>query len=199
MTNVYVVRIGSCGTVGRYVADDQQADDQQADDQQTYDRGTRVVCRTQRGLEVGEVLARDASRVLGEELDGDVDGDLVRPLDEQDEALLKDQARRRAEAIAMCQTLLDQACTPAVVVDAVYPLDEQHICFYVLGELEQSMSSVAREIGTQFNVNVLFRPAAEGATSGCGSGGCDSGGCGSDGGCSTGGCGTCPATDACGE
>ncbi len=185
MTNMHVVRIGSCGTVGRYVADDQQ----------TYERGTRVVCRTQRGLEVGEVLARDSSVVLDE----DVLDEEVRPLDQQDETRFADQTRRRAEAIEKCQTLLDQACTPAVVVDAVYPLDEQHICFYVLGELDQSMSSVAREIGTQFNVNVLFRPVAEDATGSCGSGGCGSGDCGSDGGCSTGGCGTCPAADACGE
>jgi cell fate regulator YaaT (PSP1 superfamily) len=178
MTNLHVVRIGSCGTVGHYVADDQQS----------FERGTRVVCRTQRGLEVGEVLACGVGTVEAEE----VDGDLVRPLDHQDESRLAQQARQRDQAIDLCQTLLDQAAAPTVIVDAVYPLDAQHICFYVLGELDQSLTGVARQLGTQLDVNVLFRPVAEEESSGCGSGGCGSGG-----GCSTGSCSTCPAAGSC--
>ena len=46
----FFVRVGVLGQVGRF----------RASDGQRYGRGTRVVCRTQRGLETGEILS-DAS------------------------------------------------------------------------------------------------------------------------------------------
>ena len=47
MLGQHFVRVGLLGSVGRFAAADRQR----------YARGTRVICRTHRGLEVGEVLS----------------------------------------------------------------------------------------------------------------------------------------------
>lgn len=173
-----LVRIDSCGSIGWYSADESQS----------FERGTRVVCTTQRGLEAGEVLACDRRGEVDEETDGQV----VRPVDTADAARLEELAQQRQQAIQLCQEMLDEAAVPSAVVDAVLPLDGQHICFYVLGPPAPAMSQVARRIGKRFQLNVQFRSVTDEELGVCGS---DS--CGSGGGCSAGSCSSCPAADAC--
>jgi hypothetical protein len=176
---LYLVRVGSFGMVGRFRAEEQLA----------YARGSRVLCRTPRGLEVGEVLTQV------EECDGraELDGALVREVDQQDELRLTSHAQRRDRAVETCQGLLDRSGTPAVVVDVDYPLDGQAMCFYVLGELGEALDTATCELARQFHVSVTFQPVAEEPAGGCGAGCCAAtSSCGSNGGCAT-----CPALDAC--
>jgi len=178
MNRLHIVRINSCGSVGRYVAEDDHE----------YGRGTAVVCRTQRGLETGEVLANIPRGAAGV----DVAGELVRRVGVEDERRSVELMVRRDRAIDYCQQTLLRNGSAAVVVDAIFPLDGQHISFYILGTLDASAAAVARQVGTHFGVNVQFRPATEEDQASCGSGGC-----GSKGGCGTNSCSTCPAASVC--
>ncbi len=178
MTSVYLVRIDACGSVGLY----------QTDSPDLFDRGARVVCDTQWGTEVGQVLASVGPAANAP---SPIKGALLRHLNQSDQNRLRQLSRLRTEAIDVCQQLLEASGTAAVVVDAVFPLDAQWIGFYVLGAAAPGMREVARELSDRFHVNVQFLPVSE--QSSCGSGGCGSG----SGGCSSGGCATCPAIDVC--
>ncbi len=196
-----------------------------ADDDRSYVRGSRVVCRTSRGLEVGEVLTRQSPAGSLDELDGT----LLRELSPHDESQLLDHLVQRDRAVEACQTLLDQTYAPVIVVDAVYPLDGQSICFYVLGDLGETLQHITHQLQHTLQVNVTFQSVVQEqpthqTTGGCEAGGCGSAGCSSDscdpvagessgeqpvetlvaeapkrsrGNCSSGGCATCPAKDVC--
>jgi len=72
MLGQHFVRIGVLGSVGRFAAEGRQR----------YARGTRVVCRTPRGLEIGRVLSTaDSSREA-------CDGTLLRRVTTQDDLLI---------------------------------------------------------------------------------------------------------------
>ena len=72
--NIHYVRIGVLGHVGRFSASDGVI----------HPRGRRVICRTRRGLELGEVL-NPATR---EEQHSALDGNLVRAVTVEDDLLI---------------------------------------------------------------------------------------------------------------
>ena len=81
----HMVRIEACGTIGCY----------QASDDQSFDRGMRVVCHTERGLEVGEVLAH----VAGEHDAMEPDGQLVRAYGGDDDQRFRRCAVQRKQVL----------------------------------------------------------------------------------------------------
>ena len=87
MLGQHFVRVGALGAVGRFVAEGAER----------YPRGARVVCRTARGLEVGEVLsAADRAASLA------MDGTLLRRITPQDDLLLARLEKNRDEAYRAC-------------------------------------------------------------------------------------------------
>ncbi len=107
-----------------------------------------------------------------------------------------DHAQQRDRAVEACQTLFDRSYSPAVVVDAVYPLNGHSICFYVLGDLGDSLPAITQELESQLQLSVAFESIIEPPAEGCGSGCCSTASS-TGGGCSSGGCASCPAVAAC--
>src|SRR5687768_17140615 len=97
----HLVRIGVMGHVGRF----------DSVDGILYARHARVICRTARGLEVGEVLA--SSEMNGHE----ADGMLVRRLTVEDDLLLTRIERNRDEAFQACNELLAERNLPTVLME----------------------------------------------------------------------------------
>src|SRR5436305_6561615 len=95
----HFVRIGVLGSVGRFTAATGQR----------YRRGARVVCRTMRGLEVGQVLAP----VEAERTD-ECDGTLLRRVSVQDELLIARLEKNRDEALRACSLRLSELGSTAV-------------------------------------------------------------------------------------
>ena len=86
MPVIHHVRVGVLGQVGRFLSPTDLHPP----------RGTRVVCRTRRGLEVGEVLGISGPNPR----DDPVDGNLLRPITPEDDLLLERLERHREEAYA---------------------------------------------------------------------------------------------------
>lgn len=159
-------------------------------DQVTYRRGLRVVVRTVRGLESGEVLT------AGGEWNAAAahDGEIVRGMTTEDELLAERLLRRRDEAFAACQNLLNARGLDAALVDVEHLLDGQGLYFYFLGDVSPEVDACTAELAEAYEAEVKFRQFTDTLLEGCGPG------CGTDeakgqGGCSS--CASCAVASAC--
>src|SRR4051794_5053772 len=85
MPRCHLIRVGAMGQVGRFAAVDAVR----------YPRHSRVIVRTPRGLEIGEVLAAPASRDNGQ---AEADGELLRGVTIEDELLVARLEKHRTAA-----------------------------------------------------------------------------------------------------
>lgn len=172
----HLVRIGAMGHVGRF----------DAVDNLRYDRSDRVICRTERGLEVGHVLAMAAGH-------GGSDGELLRKVTIEDELLISRLEKRQSAAFRACADLITQRQLPAVLMDVEHLFDGQSIFFYFLGEVSPEVEAMTVELAEAYETEVQFRKFTETLTEGCGPD------CGTDAatGCGTGGCPSCAMASAC--
>ncbi|MEO8493521.1 MAG: PSP1 C-terminal domain-containing protein [Planctomycetota bacterium] len=156
-----------------------------------YPRHARVICRTARGLEIGEVLSTS-------DLDAhEADGALVRRLTVEDDLLLTRIERNRDEAFRACNELLVERNLPAVLMDVEHLFDGQSLYFYFLGEISPEVESLTGELAAAYETQVQFEKFAETLTAGCGPG------CGTEAatgqGCANGSCASCAVASACGS
>jgi len=172
MLGQHFVRIGLLGSVGRFAAADRQR----------YARGARVVCRTPRGLEVGEVLSPADPAA-----DQPCDGALLRRVTVEDDLLIARLEKNRDQAFRACAARLTQLDSPAVLLDVEHLFDGQSLYFYFLGQTSPELDALTAELADVYEAKAQLQKFADTLTAGCGPH------CGTEegGGCSTGGCSTC--------
>ncbi|MEM7316176.1 MAG: PSP1 C-terminal domain-containing protein [Planctomycetota bacterium] len=175
----HLVRVGILGHIGRF----------HASDGLHYRRGTRVICRTNRGLELGEVL----SHVTPASTQCSGDGTLVRALTAEDELLLVRQEKNRVEAYQACEQLLKEHKVSAALLDVESLFDGGTLYFYFLGKIPDDVQPLVDELAVAYESQVKFREFAEAVEVGCGPD------CGTENasGCGEGGCESCAIAAAC--
>lgn len=179
MLGQHWVRFGVFGHVGRFTATEAQR----------YPRGARVVCRTRRGLEVGEVLSPTDAALADEP-----HGLLLRRVTVEDDLLLDRLEKNKDAAYRACQTKLEQRGLTAALVDVEHLFDGQSLFFYFLGDQSPVLEEITSELAETYEATVQFRKFTETLTAGCGPG------CGTaeaENGCGTGACTSCAVVKAC--
>jgi cell fate regulator YaaT (PSP1 superfamily) len=182
MSQFHLVRVGAMGQVGRFAAVDAVR----------YPRHTRVVVRTRRGLETGQVLAPPDPRDNGSPV---ADGDILRPMSVQDDLLEARLEKHRREAYDACAALLERERVEAVLIDVEHLFDGQGLFFYFLGDVTPALEAYTQRLAEAYEAKVQFRKFTETLLEGCGPG------CGTDevkgrGGCEA--CTSCAVAGACG-
>ena len=172
MLGQHFVRVGVLGSVGRFAAEGRQR----------YARGTRVVCRTARGLEIGQVLA--AADATHEET---CDGALLRRVTTQDDLLIARLEKNREAAFRACWDRLLELASPPVLLDVEHLFDGQSLYFYFLGDGGPELDALTAELAAAYEAKAQLQKFAETLVAGCGPN------CGTEegGGCGSGGCSTC--------
>ena len=183
----YLVRFGTLGYLSWFVSREPV----------DYSHRERVVVRTSRGLEAGEILNPQWEATAGAD-DGAPAGKLLRRMTEEDK--LQERASREGEARAFdaCQQLLAERKMPVELIDVEQLLDGENIIFHFLGDPPSEMADLTQELAKQYDARVEFRQFIERVEAGCGPG-CgtdDAAGCGTGG--EEGGCGSCGAGGGCG-
>lgn len=157
MSGFHLVRVGAMGRVGRFVAVDAVR----------YPRHSRVVVRTQRGLEIGQVLVPPDdghdSRLL-------IDGEILRRMTIQDELLQARLEKHRQQAYEACVALLAEKGLPAVLVDVEHLFDGQGLFFYFLGDVPPELERLTDQLAEAYESKVQFRQYAQTLVEGCGPG-----------------------------
>jgi len=150
----YVVRFGTMGHVGTF----------RASEAVRFPRGAKVILRSGRGLEVGEVLA-DADPP---DAPLPPDGDLLRRFTTADELVLARLDKHRSEAIEACSGRLAERGIPAMLVDVEHLFDGQSLYFYFLGETTPQLEALTKELAELYETKVQFRKFTEAVDAGCG-------------------------------
>jgi hypothetical protein len=151
----------------------------------------RVVLRTLRGLEIGQVLSPPDNRDDGRQF---ADGEILRGMTVQDELLHARLEKHRQEAYQACAALLAAQGLSAVLVDVEHLFDGQGLFFYFLGDVNPIVESFTERLAATYETKVQFRKFTETLIEGCGPG------CGTEeakgrGGCET--CSSCAVSGAC--
>lgn len=177
---IHLVQVGAMGQVGRF----------RSADGARHKRGRRVIVRTERGLECGEVLAETP------DAPAEVDGPLLRRMTVQDELLAERLRRNRDAAFDACNRLLAERGSSAVLLDVEHLFDGRGLYFYYLGEVDAVTEAISAELAEAYDAEARFGAFADAVEQGCGPG------CGTEeaeNGCGTsGGCATCAVASACG-
>lgn len=142
------------GHVGRFVAADATR----------YPRGTRVVVRTSRGLEAGEILATACDL----EESGDRDGQILRGMTDSDELLASRLEMHRKEAFAACQRAIQDRGAAVTLMDIEHLFDGRGLYFYFLGQITPEVEQLASELAEIYDAEAQFRRFAQTLTDGCG-------------------------------
>lgn len=166
------------GHVGRFTAVDAVS----------YPRTTRVVLRTSRGLELGEVLAPG-------ETAGESDGSILRGMTIEDQLLEARLEKNRQDAVQACAARIGELGLPATLLDVELLFDGRRLFFYFLGDVPPQLEPFTEELANLYDARVQFSQFADtlahGCGPGCGTAEAEGAGCGS---CGTG----CAVAGACG-
>lgn len=171
------------GQVGRFAAVDAVR----------YPRHSRVIVRTKRGLEIGQVLAPPDDSDDGRAF---ADGDILRGVTVEDELLIARLEKHRQAAYEACASLLAEHKVPAVLVDVEHLFDGQGLFFYFLGDVPSEVESLTAQLADVYETKVQFRKFTDTLIEGCGPG------CGTEevmgrGGCEA--CTSCAVAGVCGS
>lgn len=196
----YLVRYGVMGYVGRFRASAELAG--------VFHRGRVVVIRSNRGVELGEVLtACDDPSVpdsiseiepeRSEFLEHGAAGMpyLCRAAGPEDLLLAKQSTALRPDQFSMCRSILHDDGWPWELLDVEQLLDGHTIVLHYLGPHELNAEGLLARFRVACNLDVVLEPVGigvardqigahageHGCGSGCGSSGCGSGGCASGG------------------
>ena len=145
-------------------------------------RGTLVLCRTQRGLEVGEYLSQASAH---KPADGLI-GQFLRTLTEEDKLLWHNLKEQGKVALQSCQAWLDEQRIEATLLDVEPLFDGRTLYFHFLSAVDEIVQKELDVLAKLFEERVRESKFSKLLEHGCGPGcGTDkaTNGCGSSGGC----------------
>jgi cell fate regulator YaaT (PSP1 superfamily) len=162
----HFVRVGTLGQVGRFLPVDPIC----------LQRRCRVICRTARGLEVGEVVGHACQELNRDQ----IDGALLREVTAADELILQRLSKNRDQAFESCTGLLREVNCPAILMDVEQLFDGSTLYFYFLGHPPSETESLIQPLAEMYESKIRLAEFALAAELGCGPacGTTDAAGCG---------------------
>ncbi len=152
---IHFVRVGAMGQIGRF----------QSMEGIAFKPTTRVILRTSRGLEIGEVLSLD--NTINKQAH---DGKLLRAMTDSDELLAARLDKNRNAAYEACACLLAEHGSTSVLLDVEHLFDGQGLYFYFLGETDDLAEALTAELAKTYNAEARFEQFADALSEGCGPG-----------------------------
>lgn len=146
MTPRYIVRHGAMRLVGEF----------EPTDGGPYARHEEVILRTDRGLEVGEVLSEHTERTAG--LLGDATrGKILRRVTPDDQRQVEHLIRTEADALAACQRFVEQRRLQMELVDVEHLFGGERIIFYFLAEKRVDFRELVKDLARAYHTRIEMR------------------------------------------
>jgi cell fate regulator YaaT (PSP1 superfamily) len=142
----YVVRCGSTRALGVFTTSSGSL----------YARGARVIARTERGLEAGEVLCEATDQAVNY-LDQPGRGQIMRDMTGEDEReLTRIHAAERRE-FEVCRDQIQQQALDMKLVDVEHVFGGERIVFYYLAENRVDFRDLVKALAAEFQTRIELR------------------------------------------
>jgi nitrite reductase (NADH) small subunit len=140
-------------------------------------RGSRVVVQTNRGKELGEVLA-GPTETAAQAGDSKPTGEVLRVATEEELSFHREQSVAVLDKlIETAQSRLDAESVEAQVIDAELLLDRRKAVLYYLGEASPVLTDLRELLSQSARLEAVEWATLIEPTGGCGAEGCGGGGC----------------------
>ena len=144
MEPAYLIRYGTAGLVGRFVADPGAR----------YDRGQAVVVRSHRGTEIGEVLIPAPAALPA---DGGT-ARVLRPAAAGDLERARSAERERPGYFDDCLRVFGSGAWPVDLLDVEPLLDDKRIVLHYLGPHKLDVAGLLAVFRETYQYDVMFQP-----------------------------------------
>lgn len=142
----YVIRYGAMRFLGVFSAPGNR----------TYSRNTKVIARTDRGLEAGEVLCEATPEALGQLKDPGA-GQILREMTPDDRHEFDRIQSHAREEIAVCQQHVARLGLKMELVDVEHIFGGERIVIYYLAENRVDFRELVRVLAGEFQTRVEMR------------------------------------------
>jgi cell fate regulator YaaT (PSP1 superfamily) len=119
-------------------------------------RGSRVLARTERGLEVGDVLCEVTPRAM-EMISEPTHGQIVRLLSQDDEAAAKNLKEKERQEFDACLRFIQQRQLQMALVDVEHLFGGERIIFYFLSEKRVDFRELVKDLAREFQTRIEMR------------------------------------------
>jgi cell fate regulator YaaT (PSP1 superfamily) len=123
---------------------------------ETFGRSARVVARTQRGLEAGEVLCEATEHALAN-MDNPGEGQILRAMSEQDELELRKIRDQEGGEFEACQRHIDKLGLEMKLVDVEHIFGGERVVVYYLAESRVDFRELVRRLASEFQTRIEMR------------------------------------------
>jgi len=142
----FLVRYGSMRLMGAFGAPAER----------DWPRGTKVIARTERGLEEGEVLCEATEEVLGR-VDSPREGQILREMTADDAREITQIGGQRARHIETCQKCIDKLGLKMKLVDVEQIFGGERIIVYYLADGRVDFRELVRMLAGEFQTRIEMR------------------------------------------
>lgn len=118
--------------------------------------GTRVVARTPRGTEIGEVLCAATPQAVAM-LDKPAEGQILRTVSAADENELAHLREQAEQELAVCQRCIDQLRLNMQLVDIEHLFGGERVVIYYLAESRVDFRELVRRLASELQTRVEMR------------------------------------------
>lgn len=140
----YIVRHGSTRLLGVFTS------------RSEYRRGARVIARTNRGMEVGEVLA-EATEAAVAQMKEPTSGQILRTMSAQDENELSHIRNTEAEEFAACQRHVNDLGLQMELVDVEHLFGGERVVVFYLAEQRVDFRELVKKLASEFQTRIEMR------------------------------------------
>ncbi|MFO0910071.1 MAG: regulatory iron-sulfur-containing complex subunit RicT [Isosphaeraceae bacterium] len=146
MGSTYVVRYGQMRFLGEF----------QGLDQEVHPRGQRVIVRSDRGTELGEILC-PASERTARLLENPGRGEILRPASDTDREEETRLATHREAAFKTCQEFIARRRLQMNLVDVEVILGRERVVFYYLSEKRVDFRELVKDLARALQTRIEMR------------------------------------------
>ncbi len=146
MANTYIVRYGLMRFLGEFRGLSGQA----------HPRGQKVVVRSDRGHEIGEVLCPATDRTA-KFLENPLRGDVVRVASEEDRVVEACLPARQSDGMAACREFIEKRKLQMQLVDVEAILGGERLVFYYIAEKRVDFRELVKDLARALQTRIEMR------------------------------------------
>jgi cell fate regulator YaaT (PSP1 superfamily) len=145
MASSWIVRHGAMRFLGEFDADNR-----------SYSRGQDVIVRTERGLEIGQVLCPTTPRAV-ELIAEPTSGRIVRVMNEQDRTERERLRQLEERELEACARFVQQRRLQMELVDVEHLFGGERIIFYFLAEKRVDFRELVKDLAREYQTRIEMR------------------------------------------